>query len=261
MQQSVPNNEQNPIDEHPEHDIFTDPALQRTMVEDPLFRFLKNWWRQLLVIGLAIAAGWYVLHSFQETHIAAMKSSADTFRKVRSAYDELRAFDLQKLQITEPKALTDINQKMNAKELELVSTIDSLSDAKEPYRSFAQLYRALLKGRSGDIEGMKQLMPPDAWKNAATPESPERLVGELAAVAEARLLIDTPQNAEQGKAILKDLVVNGRFVNMSVVKTLSALAQSSSEKEELVTLLEQLRAKRPEQVALIDQALQELGQE
>ena len=254
-----------------DQDIYTDPALKLSVADDPLARFIARSWRQLLVAMLAAGAIWYVANSFKETHLASLKTAADTFARVRDSYSELQASDRQRLLITAKaaasktpdaaaeKELAALDTKITDQEKNIAAQLDSLADAKEPYRTVATVYRSLMVGRSGDIAAMQKIFSPRAWEGIKELTSPDRFMAEFGAIAQARLMIDNPTVAADGEKLLHDLVERGSFVSLSAASTLGALAQTDEQKQEVIALLNGLKERRRDQLALIDQELEKLG--
>jgi len=267
------------------HDIFTDPALAEPLKNDPVFRFLKDYWRQsLLIVGMVFAVA-YARQVFRDTHVAEMERAADIFARVRSEFEqgttlreqlgEARARLAEKEGAaksqgtsdkkagTPPMADTDA-AKSRVADLEkqladstrrLDGHLGALADVHSPYREFGELYRGLAArvaaGDGGAVAEMRAAfgVPTGTVALAAKPDLPT----ELKAMALAKALLDSPEGRAEGRSALAELAQKGVYVNVSAAIALAHTASSIEERKAALTILESIVVSHPEQQGLLGQ--------
>lgn len=248
--------------------IIDDPDIQQVISEDPLFRFLTTWWRQLLVLALAIALGVYAKQRFEQSREFRLSEAADILSRVHSQYEGLLAArseikrlegekakkgaadqkeaqnqELQKIDEQLTKAQTDFNESRRL----MSEYVTALSDSVAPYDSLAKLYSGLLsfvgsepQKAAEELGGLSAL-----WKEQDAKDH-TRLVSELAALSTARMLVDQEASYAQGRSQLRQLAQSAHYVRASAAVALARISETAQEKDEARPLLEGVISQYPE---------------
>jgi hypothetical protein len=266
------------------HDIFTDPALAEPLQSDPVFRFIKDYWRQaLLVIGMILAVA-YARQVFRDTHVAEMERAADIFARARSEFEQSTKLREQlgeaRVQLAEKESasakgsgeknagapppaeteaaksrVADLEKQLADSMRRLDGHLGALADVRSPYREFGQLYRGLAAragaGDGGAVAEMRAAfgVPTGTVPLAVDPDLPT----ELKAMALAKALLDSPEGRVEGRNALAELAHKGVYVNVSAALALAHTASSGEERQAALTVLESIVAAHPEQQSLLGQ--------
>jgi len=242
--------------------FFSQTEILHAIEEDPFFRFLWQWRRQIGMIILVAAAVWYITYRSQESYVASMKRASAIYATVRDGFDTLA--DKQK-ELTTAQAAEDAEQvasiEDDIKEVPriLQERLTVLAQQKFPYDQVAAAYKGLLAVQSGDMESVAAQLAELQWKEAGSPLSPERFYAELPALIFARTLLDTKDTYSQGHTALMALAKEGSFARVSAVLTLSQIAESEEEKKKVRTVIEEILEDEPEQRSLLSEELERLS--
>lgn len=240
----------------PPETIFDDPSIQQTIAEDPLFTFLQKWWRQIAVVVLAVALGYYFRESFQENYERSMRRSADTFSKVRAEYEQVLNLHQQLPDNIEEdseaaKTFTEAKER-------LMLTIASLGDAREPYQTLSGLYRALVALEiEGDTEATSRLQTLAAEIKQKGDES---LVpfADLALFAAARSGLDDADSRSAAIGQLTELAKSSAVVDVAAGVTLARVADTPEQRAEARQILEEILRRSPEQADIVEPVVNSL---
>ncbi len=263
----APGSQQNPIDV-----LLSDPTLNKTSAEDPLLKFLRVWWRQVLVVlggGLAL---FYVYVSFKETRLESMRHSADVFAKAREEFGTYlsakRALEQAALgdAATKPKDVAGDKEKdkqssdpekakkdFEEARVKFDKVLLALEDTDEPYSQIANVYRGLLSVYEGDSSKLTQALAPfSGWTSQV---GSNRIIPEVGNLILARGLLENAATYEEGRNLLKRLASNGEYVHVVAASSLSRLASTNEERIEALQILQQVVTKYPEQLDLLREDL------
>jgi predicted negative regulator of RcsB-dependent stress response len=261
--------------EAPANDIFTDPSIAQAAVEDPLFRWLHRNWKVFLVTVLALIFGSYGWEQFKRTEQDRMAEYADLYERVGEQFESLVRQSRELADLTAGAVVMDDETKKKLTELEtsrdqslqrLRDSLAVLGDTSKPYSDLASLYRGLAEVVTGNSEEATRILASGVlaegktgrdWRAARAAGTPN-LIAELAALARARVQVDSDATFLEGWAELKDLAAQGHYVFAGALLTLSRVARDANERAEAATLLSQVQAERPEQAELLEQAVARL---
>lgn len=254
-----------------DHDIFQDPALAQTVQDDPLFLFLKKWWLHVAVVAGAIVLGIYAKGAFEETHRAEMSRSADRFMEMQGQFEELAALEAAVLKAEADvaaaaadkkeaagKALADAQQKLREGRTRLDNLLATLADAREPYAELGKLYRGALALRGNDFAAAQSTLSANRWTGIEDVESSSRFIAELEAFTLARAELDQENLRSAARGHLRGLAERGAHFDIAAALALASASGNDEEKAEARAVLENLRARAPEQTEVIESALNQL---
>lgn len=266
------------------------------MEDDPLFRFLKDYWRQILLVVGVILAGVYARQVFRDTHVAEMERAADIFVRARSEFEQstklrtelaearLRLVELEqapsapqkkgaaagaKAEAASPKPDTaaaasrvaDLEKQLADSSRRLDGHLGSLADVRSPYREFGSLYRGLAaRAAAGDGNAVAEMRAAlgVGTGTIAVPTKPD-LATELKAMALARALLDSPEGRGEGRQALTELATKGVYVNVSAAVALAHTARTPEERSAALKVIENLLATHPEQETILRPEVARLG--
>lgn len=270
------------------HDIFQDPALDLALTEDPLFKVLSKWWRQILVVAAAVGCGWYAYTKFSETAELRRSESSDLYFSMKSRFDEFARItdeltnekkkagsspakdaNAQSSSSTPSTNTAELEKKRDEARVKLLEALSAMSDAQPPYDEIGRLYRGLLEQRAGNQEAaLRELASGEplasAGHEARLMQSMPLLVQELKALARARVLLDAPvlndpvndrTKLTEARAALVQLAKSAQFVNVGAALTLRRISSSAEERREAEELIAGLEAAHPEQGEALRAAL------
>ena len=274
------------------NDIYTDPSIANSAVasavrDDPLFRFLAQSWRSVVVVVLAIAAAWYGWRGFQSTREESVRHAADIFSRLRIEFEELNRLNAERATVLKEvaeleqniaspaaapkrgenaKAGVVANAEEQQKEIdqkrarleEIAATVTKtreraqqtsllLTDAREPYRSLAALYQVLIQADGSSA------VPPPAESAAATELA---LVQELQTLAAARRELEV--NRAEGIERLVGLAESAHYTRAYAALILAQIADSEQERVRAREIIEGVQRNFPDQSALLDGELRRL---
>lgn len=267
-----------------EHDIYTDPAIADARLEDPVLMFFQTWWRHIAMAVVACGIVIYFISAFQETYVASMKGSADSLHRLQEEYrtfldikqqlesatseHQLAKEELvklgtgkidQKIKEDAEKKVSDSEKKLNdaksrSEEVQssMLQIIGSASAIKEPYKSLAQLYRVLVARAA--LTGEPSFKIDDGiqaqfldWEKNTSPNSEERFVKELGALALARGLLDIPEESKKGRDLLEAIAKRGSYGQVSAALAISTISNTAEELKGALLILEDIQRVRPDQ--------------
>lgn len=261
--------------EAPANDIFTDPSIAQAAVEDPLFRWLHRNWKVFLVTILAVLFGSYAWEQFKRTEQDRLAEYADLYNRVGEQFESLVRQSRELADLTAgavimdeetKKKLTDLEASRDQSAQRLRDSLAVLGDTGKPYSDLVPLYRGLAEVVTGNPEESKRILATGVlaggtsggdWKAARAAGTPN-LVAELAALARARVQVDSDATFLEGWTSLKELSTQSHFVFAGALLTLSRVARDAKEREEAAAVLAQVQSERPEQVELLEQAVSRL---
>ena len=241
------------------HDIFTDPKIAAAAENDPTFEILKKNWKNIALTMAAALVTIYFIQSFQESYEASMKSSADIFHRIQSGYQEFQSVEQQLISLNaqaddnEEKAL-EIKTQLNDLRSQLEQLLNSAADSREPYKTMSVLYRGLLNKNENPELAAGVLQEFKYWQQSKA-GSEKRLFAELGALQLAKILLENPEQADEGRELLKSLVSEGEFSSVSAANTLATFASNEEEKSEADKLIKSLMKRQPEHSHLLKESL------
>lgn len=245
--------------------LFADEQVAERVAQDPLYRFLKNNWRQLFVMIAGLAAAFFIYGKFTQTYVMGMERASAVYSQTQREYSEyLRLGDMaakaeadalksgaDKKAEAEKKA-ADLKSRRAAVKSKLDASIAALENEKRPYSSLAAVYRALAARADGDIEAVRAALKGFDWKTPSDPDSKDRFAAELAGLVLAKALLDQPSTFDEGRTGLKSLAENGSTVNIAAAVAFLRSARNADERGDALALAENLKEKHPEQKSLLD---------
>jgi hypothetical protein len=251
-------------------------TLEQRVVEDPLLRFVSNYWKQIIVVLAAAAVILWVKNVFETTHTEAMRSSADAYSTVQDEFASLLSLqaDLAKAKQTaaqkpasdakdaktDPNAEVEkVSQQFKEAKEKLGKSIEALSFAKAPYSSMSKLYAGLSASLDRDAAGARSALGDLVLTENSAAKQSQDLIHELATIVLARTLVDDEKGYSEGRALLKLLTKNGDGVGVSAAISLARVSNTDAEKKEATEILTDLQNRAPEQNALIEKELQALS--
>lgn len=253
--------------------LFEDENVAERVAQDPLYIFIKNYWRQILMAGAAFAAAFFIYQKFNENYVQGMERGSAVYARTQRVYHELiqSGNELNKAQQELSKAGADKKTELEknatsakAKYEELKKQLDAslvaLAGERKPYGYLSKIYRGLLAKSEGDIEGVRSALREFNWATIANTESTERFVSELAELVLAKAMLDSEATAMEGRSRLKALADNGAVANVSAGIALVRAAGNPAEKTEAIATLADLKSRHPEQNSLLEEELSDLDQ-
>lgn len=279
--QSAPNITPDPIPTR-KHDLFEDPALAKSIQEDPVAKFIVSHWKNAVVVILAVIGFFYLQNQIRSTTDVRVSESSQTFDSARNALAKLA--DTQTL--VEGETSTDGEPKKEnvegsqsttpasdpAKKIENEKLIRSLRDSlvalksgPEPYSFIAPLYEKALS----DIEKSSALgaalttqqssteeNAPQSW--AKTTDPGQRLVLELQEFASIRGMLDSDLALQEGLSNLKKLAQEGAYLRAPAILALLRVAATPEDKSAAVSIAQDVMRVYPEQASKIEAELKRL---
>ncbi|RMG41076.1 MAG: hypothetical protein D6719_09320 [Candidatus Dadabacteria bacterium] len=264
------------------HRIFEDPAISEAIKEDPLFKFLSEYWKQVLVIVAAAVAIFYGREAYNRNYLIAMQHGGDQLATLRKEYAEYEGMlaELEDLKTKvqnqagkkdakalkdkksegtseDQKKLADLEKRLKDKREQVLEMAGYLEQSHPPYPQIGKIYKALVARHDGNLEQLKALLGGFNWQQ--TPEDdPARFYAENAALVLARSLVDDKESYSQARSILKNLAEKGLYAAVPAALTLARISATDEEKAEARMALEDLIKRQPEQVELIEPELNKL---
>lgn len=230
-------------------------------IQDPLVRFFKKSGKEFFWTVVAVLAIVYGYQRFQETRLESQRDSADIYYRVQrevsaveSAVTNLKA-QQDKLGSAKDSEKKAIDEDIKKAETELTtakaraqSAIESLSDARSPYREISKFYAGVLAYKVGDKAGATSSSG-DGWRTL--PPGSERMTAELSAYLAAKVKLDMPEQRATGLSELISLVKEGSYAAVPAAASLQIVAESQEEKELAAKEIEALGKRSPEQLDLL----------
>ncbi len=225
-------------------------------VVDPLEQWFKKSWRQLLITGVVVFAGYYGVNAFFATQEQARARGGDLLVRIQN---ELQMVDtLSEEVVSSPiaekqgEASVDLSKQETLAKAEqgVTEALRALQDAKAPYDVIAALY---------------QFARADSSKNAVQPlQSTDETLQSISAIASIRKQFDKasadPTIMPQTISTLTDLVRNGR--PLPAVTSLALLSRLPDLTKEQVadarSAAFSLQERAPEQMALVTELLKKM---
>ena len=244
----------------PKRDIYSDPKLAEIQTNDPIYDVIKDNWKNFTLTIVAIFVGIYFIQSFQESYQASMEASADTFQRLQTTYKEFSGLNDQMAVLnadpkTEKVKVEELNKKIADTKSQMDQLLNSAADSREPYKNFAVLYKAIINKESNPGITKEVLSTFANWKEIGKTGSAERLNAELSALQLVRLQLEDKEAADKGKALAKDLALNGEFTSVAAAKVLASFAKTAAEKSEVKQIVQDLSSKHTEQAELLKETL------
>lgn len=258
----------NEIPPAPQHDLFTDPAIERARRDDPIVKFLAQNWRPVLTTVAVGAAVWYAVQAFRTTRYEAMERSAQLFTKVVASVQDveqrqqrlatLQAREISKDEVQAKKDKEELDKavaELESERTKLAQRLQALGDGKAPYSGLAHIYQAAGAVREGDLAKARELLAGLKWRDVKDVRSVERFSGEYGALLLGRALLDDESGREEGRAQLGSLAQEGVYAHVAAAVTLLNSARSDDERTAATDLIESLKARAPEQGDLLGEEL------
>ncbi len=242
--------------------IFDDEVMRRTVLEDPLAKFVNKNWLQIIGVLIVVAVVYFGYVQFMSAYQTRMSGAADLYRKVREEYAALTETRASAVKETDAKKKEELTKSTQESSRKLSESIRALGDASYPYSEIARIYQALVLitvppggALTADVKAARQVLQPLNWEQEKT-GSPKRLLAELRALLLGRTLLDDPSTIAEGRSMLKTLAQRGAVVHTAAALSLSQIASTDEEKKEAKAVLESLRSQHVEQGEVIDSELQ-----
>jgi hypothetical protein len=230
-------------------------------IQDPLVRFFKKSGKEFFWTVVAVLAIVYGYQRFQETRLESQRDSADIYYRVQrevaaveSAVTNLKAQKDKLLAAKEPEKKS-IDEDIKKAESEVTtakaraqSAIESLSDARPPYREISKFYAGVLSYKLGD-KAASMNAAGDGWRTL--PDGPERITAELSAYLAAKVKLDMPEQRATGLAELVALVKEGAYAAVPAAASIQIVAETQEERDLAAKEIESLGKRRPEQLDLL----------
>jgi hypothetical protein len=250
----------------------TDAALEyigQRSVEDPLFAFLKQSWRSILVVLVLAIAGPFVWGKFQSSYEDSLGEAGDVLAKVQSAYSALLSAEAERTTAATTTSNTPDDSAEKVKKLDekvadatrtMTSQLMALEQEGEPFASVAGVYRSLLARRVSGVSPSGTLPSVTALPWKLEPEqSSARFFLELREFVDARGLLDTPSAKRAGQERLAELAKSSTYQQVAAALVLARIAESAEERTRARDLLKAIESQTPKQGELVKSALQGLG--
>ena len=248
------------------HDLFQDPALARSLQEDPVATFLLANWKNLFVALLAVVGFFYLKSQIRSTTDVRVAESSETFDRARSSVMELienqqkKAEEVKSAAAKTPAAVsvtpaTQDNEKLirSAKD-----SLNALKSGPEPYALLAPFYEdLLLSAEASNAEGSTAKLQAVAWSDATTPS--RRVVLELQELTNAKVLLDSEASYKEGVSRLLKLAQGSTYVRAPAVLTLLRVVQSPEDISAAVSTAQDVARLFPEQADKIEVELKRLS--
>lgn len=242
-----------------EPEVLVDDGTKE--IQDPLVRFFKRSGKEFFWTLIAILAIVYGYQRFQETRLESQRDSADIFYRVQrevaaaeSAVANLKA-QQEKFSAAKESERKSVEADVKKAETEVAaskgraqSAIDSLSDARSPYREISKFYSAILAYKLGD-KAASIGAARDSWRTM--PDGAERITAELSAYLAAKVKLDMPEQRATGLSELVALVKDGNYAAVPAAASLQAVAESTEERELAAKEIDSLKKRRPEQIDVL----------
>lgn len=252
--------------------IFEDPAIVEAGKDDPFVQFIAKNWRFLIGCLVAVGLGMVGYSRFTAT---ALQKRADATKILSEVQEEYRSLiskqeSLLKLQDEERTAKDDKTRAEAAdkakKEGEEIGRLrDRIGlmlvglESPPPFGTYTALYRGLVAARFGDFDQTASILASINWEQAGKPGSPERTAAEIAALGLSRALLDSDKSISAVKAALQQLAEKGDFAAAGAVDTLSLLAATPEEKEQVRKLIQSVQQRFPAQQKVLADAAERVA--
>lgn len=251
--------------------LFEDEKVAERVAQDPLYVFVKNFWRQLLVAAIAIGAAVFIYQRFHDTYVQGMERGASVLSTVQRDYKRVVELGRQvkvgeaglakigkdKVE-AEQKKLDSLKTQQKEAHTQLGAAITALQRERPPYSNIAMVYQALVARTGGNLDGVRSALLGLDWQTITDTKSPQRLSAELGALVLAKSLLDNEITLAEGKSLLKALAEHGAIANVSAAISLSRIAQSDEERAAAQQTLIELKNKHPEQNNLLESEMGEI---
>ncbi len=238
--------------------------IEKTFVEDPLFRFIKKWqgvicWAIIILIGC-----YYANQKFTEVRENSKHDAADSFANLRSQYANIITLnkDIKEMQLEidgsqkemkedkkiegKKKDLEDLKKQLEESYKISDESIKILSSDRD-YDTVTILYSALLDKSKNDIEGFKSKIGKSNYQTFAKEKDDKaRFYKELSAIIMAKYYFENGTQDGEAKDLLTQLAKDGIYFNVVAFKTLESLS-TGDDAQALDKLKEELKVKYPEQ--------------
>ena len=244
-------------------------------MEDPLFRFLKKHWANVVFVLALAALAVYGFYKIRENTRLRNAEAADRFYRVSTLYSELgdarTALNTLSSEVV-PEGKTpeetaknkaDAASKLEAKKkavedlrVRLTEALRSLSDDSAPYAQIASLYQGLLARDEGKAEEMKKFLLVE-WKGL-DPAAGERVFAELSVLAYARAGMSVPELKNEAKSILDELASKGTTAGVAAAVSLARIAENAEQAKRAKELLAAAQTRALRNKDLLDPELKQL---
>ena len=239
--------------------------IERAFVEDPLFRFFKEW-QNVIFWGILILVGFYYgYNKYVDIRLNEQKEDADLFEEFRPIYANIvtlskdikqKELEIQKDQGEnkdvegKKKDLDNLKERLTKSLTEAESRIKPLASSKY-YSTLSKLYSALIKKTGGDLKGFESEINEIDFNNYQSEKDERvRFYKELTNIVMAKTYLDEDSKVSEAKDLLIKLAKDGKYFNVVAYKTLSSIL-TGDENNELASLKEGILAKYPEQSELL----------
>ena len=261
----------------PHSSVLGDAIISQTAAEDPLFKFLQQWWRQLALLVAAVLVTYFAKNAFDQTYRSNMKRAGEMYSNLHKEYSELDALAADVLRLGKEKiqkeqdakasasdkenaakSLTEAEGKLKQSSERVEDLAKALSDARQPYKQIGQLYQALIAARRGDLAPTKLALGLSAWQ-ALKPDSKQRFMAELATLSLTTTALDDASLVADARSALSKLALEGTYMNVAAAIKFSRSASTPDELIEARKVLEDLKVKQSEQSSILDGELKRVG--
>ena len=228
--------------------------------EDIAMKIAENWQRLLGVMVIILVAVW-LFGSYRQTQASKIEEASNVFVEAQGAYRSLPSKATAGEE--ESKKISDSLAKIDAN-LRLVT--ESYPDS--IYNDLGPIYKALGEARAGDkakafsaLEPFAEAARANGRYSAQVGITKKRFVDELGAFVLAKLLIEEPERAEEGIALLTELAKNSAVVAPEAVVSLLRIADTDEQMTTALTTARAVMDSRPELAAVIAREIQSQGLE
>ena len=215
------------------HQPSAEGLIQQSIAQDPLFVFLEKYWRQLVVVGLAIAAIFYVRQSYLSAQDESKKRAADAFLDFESVFVAER----QALLAPSDASANGEPSKSDARD-RVLAMITSLEDQPSPYRELGELYMTILSSAPGSID-VKQI---DTVKNA----DGAQFIDELRQLVILRKAIDSDTTRDKAFQALVMFAGKAQYVGPTALGSAARITKDAEERDAVKAAASSLQSERPE---------------
>lgn len=215
------------------HQSSAEGLIQQSMAQDPLFVFLEKYWRQIVVVGLAIAAIFYVRQSYLSAQDESQKRAADAFLDFESVFVAER----QELSAPHDAGAAGDASRSDARD-RVRAMITSLEDQPSPYREIGELYMTILSSDVGTID-VQQF-------NTVKDANGSRFIDELQQLVIIRKAIDSDATRDKAFQALVSLAATAQYVGPTALGSAARIAKDAEERDAVKATASSLQSERPE---------------
>lgn len=234
---------------------------QTELAEEDLIRlgeFFSKWGREIL-IAVAVAVAIFLVTKFlRETDAKQRKIASSKYEEARGTFSELKSAVAAQAGAKAEEASAKA-QNVETVKAKLTEQLKVLHDAKEPYRSIADVYQALSFNLTGDAVAAKKLLAElDLNAKLSDPKADTMFI-EFASINLGRALIDSPESFTDGWKVLITLTEKAKYVSTNAAIVLADVARTPEERAQAKSALDALAARAPESQEMLKASIKRLS--